>query len=183
MHKQTMKAPTIESARVALRELKESDLKSLFEIYSNRRAMKYWDTIPHEDISITTNAFHKLKELMEMNQGLSWGITLKETNNIIGHFVLHGWNTTRNQTQLGYIINPEYWGKGLGSETLYSVINFCFIEMSFNSILAEVDPNNLASIAILQKHGFAIKEEKKKDLNINNNFYDTNVYELVKIIA
>ena len=178
-----MKVPTIESERVALRELKESDLNSLFEIYSNRKAMRYWDTIIHDDISITTNALHKMKESMEMNQGLSCGITLKETKNLIGHFGLHSWNTAKDQTQLGYIINPEYWGKGLGSEVLYSVIDFCFTEMNFKSILAEVDPNNLRCITVLEKHRFALREEKKKDLKINNKYYDTNVYELVKVIA
>ena len=63
------------------------------------RSSKYWDTVPHEDISITTNALHKLRESMEMDQGLSWGITLKETKNIIGHFILHSWNTAKDQTQ------------------------------------------------------------------------------------
>ncbi|MCU7835055.1 MAG: GNAT family N-acetyltransferase [gamma proteobacterium symbiont of Taylorina sp.] len=90
--------------------------------------MKYWDTIPHESLSTTTQAFHKMNTLWLNNQGISWGIALKKTNELIGHFGLHSWGATKDQTQLGYIIKQKYWGKGLGSEILSSVITFCFKE-------------------------------------------------------
>jgi len=178
MHKKTI--PTIETEKLILRGLKESDAKSLFEVLSNSKAMKYWDTIPHESMLTTSKAIINMNLSWLNDKGISWGIVLKEKNNLIGQFSLHSWNESKENTQIGYIINPKYWGKSLGSEALSSVISFSFNDMCFKSILAEVDPNNKASIAILEKHDFILVEKKKKNLNLNNKYYDTNVYELIK---
>ena len=143
--------------------------------------MTYWDTKPHESISVTKHALSNMDNIWLSGQGLSWGIILKETSQLIGYFGLHSWN--KNETELGYIINPSYWDKGIGSEVLSSVIKFCFHTMNFNTIRAEVDPNNHKSINILIKHGFVFIEEKKNNLLIQDKYYDSNIYELNKKIA
>ena len=65
----------------------------------------------------------------------------------------------------------------MGNEVLNAIINFCFTEMGFKSIIAEVDPNNQPSIVILEKNSFSLIEQKKNDFEINNHYYDTHVYE------
>jgi len=175
--------PTIETKRMLLRELNKDDNEILFELFSNPMAMKYWDTPPHESIKTTTEALVKMNKSFQDKQGMSWGIISKKTNKLIGYFGLHSWNLSKSQSKLGYIISPSNWGEGLGAEVLNSIVNFCFNEMHFESVLAEVDPNNQSSIVILEKNDFVLIEEKKKDLKINNNYYDTNIYECTNAIA
>ena len=175
-----MNTPTIETDRLELRKIEDKDTKCLFSIFSNSEAMRYWDTKPHESISVTKEALSNMENIMVGGRGLSWGIILKDTSQLIGYFGLHSWNHNNDKTELGYIINPSYWGKGIGSEVLKSVIEFCFSKMRFKTILAEVDPNNYKSINILINHGFVLVEEKKNDISIQDKYYDTNVYELNK---
>ena len=195
-----MMIPTIETNRMLLRALNIDDVDKLHGIFSNPLAMRYWDTSPHKSLKTTTDALEKLNESYQNEQGISWGIISKETNELIGYFGLHSWNISNDQTKLGYIINPRYWGKGLGNEVLNSIIDYCFNgtgfngtgfnetgfnetgfnETGFKSIIAEVDPNNQSSIVILEKNSFILIEEKKNDFKINNNYYDTKVYERTK---
>ena len=79
-----MKFPIIESEKIILRELKEEDSSSLFTVYSNELAMKYWDSKCHENLSTTIQALHKMKESWYKEQGITWGIVIKNSQQLIG---------------------------------------------------------------------------------------------------
>ena len=173
-----MSFPTIESQRIILRELIESDVTSLYEVYSNEKAMRHWDSMPHSDVSITLKALHRMVELWYLQQGVSWGVVIKDSQKLIGQCSLHSWNIEQKEAQLGYIINPQYWGNGYGSEVLKIIVNFGLNQLCLNTIIAEIDPNNLTSAAILEKHGFSVSEHRKNDLIVNGIYHDTNIYTL-----
>lgn len=178
-----MSFPEIESKRITLRELNEDDSASLFEVFSDERAMKYWDSEIHKDIAVTIHGLRHMKSLWYSQQGVSWGILLKQSQEIIGQCSFHSWNIYNKESQLGYIINPKYWGMGLGCEVLRLVVNFGFNELGLKTILAEIDPDNIPSSIILEKNGFILIETKKNDLKTNNVYHDTNIYKLSNVYA
>ena len=101
-----MNIPTVETERLELRKLEEKDTKFLFSLFSNLEAMKYWDTKPHKSISVTKQALSNMEKVWLSGHGLSWGIMLKETSQLIGYFGLHSWNNSKDETEHGYIISP-----------------------------------------------------------------------------
>lgn len=170
--------PIIETEHITLRELKEHDSDMLFTLFSNKLAMKYWDTDPHENIDATHNAIHKMKNAWCKNLGVSWGIIHKERNLLIGVFILHSLSKNEKEAQLGYILNPEFWGNGHAGEALSAAVHYCFNQAGIKLLQAEVDPNNTQSISLLTKHKFILTKSKKNDIKLNNKYHDTNVYAL-----
>lgn len=79
-----MSFPAIESERIALRELIESDAMALNEVYSDEQAMRYWDSARHADVSITLATVRGLIESWYIPQGVSWGVVLKDSQELIG---------------------------------------------------------------------------------------------------
>ena len=177
-----MKFPALETERLVLRELNANDAEDLFHLLSNKTAMKYWDVSPHENIETTKNSLHKMMAAWNNHDGVAWGIELKDSHQLIGQFSLHSPNKSKKEIQLGYLVHPMHWGNGYGSESLNVAIKYCFDKACIKTILAEVDPNNKSSVRILVKHNFKFKNFRKNDLTLNNKYYDTAVYELIKSI-
>jgi len=62
------------------------------------------------------------------------------------------------EAEIGYMILPEYWGKGYGTEISQQLIGYCKGIAGLKSLLAIIDPENQASKRILEKGGFNLDE-------------------------
>lgn len=65
--------------------------------------------------------------------------------------------------ELGYIILPEYWGKGIASIIAECLIDYARLLKKLKGMFAIIDPNNLASRKILIKNGFQTREFRDFD--------------------
>lgn len=65
--------------------------------------------------------------------------------------------------ELGYIILPEYWGKGIASVIAECLIDYARLLKKLKGMFAIIDPNNLASRKILIKNGFQTREFRDFD--------------------
>jgi len=173
-----MSFPIIETKRIILRELEEKDSLSLFSVFSNTQAMKYWDSSCHTNISTTMKFLEKMRRSFQNEQGISWGIVLKASNELIGQISFHSLSSCKSEGQLGYIISPRHWGYGIGDEVLSAIIIFGFNVFGLKEIFAEIDPDNLPSISIIEKHGFELIEFRENDLIIDGESHNTNLYRL-----
>lgn len=177
-----MKFKNLESERIILRELTEADAIPLFEVYSDKKAMKYWDSVVHTEIATTTEMILRMRQAWESKHGMSWGLVLKKSHQFIGQFSIHSWNRNSDEAKLGYIINPKFWGLGYGSGALKLVLNFGFKELGLKIIIAEITPENTQSSTMLEKNGFKLIECKKDDLLLNGVYSDTNIYHRSKTV-
>jgi RimJ/RimL family protein N-acetyltransferase len=55
---------------------------------------------------------------------------------------------------LGYAFLPRFWSKGYAIESVRAVLEFARNVVGLEELLAIVDPNNQASIRVLEKAGF-----------------------------
>lgn len=58
------------------------------------------------------------------------------------------------------MVLPEYLRKGVGSRLLSRVVNWAK-RHKFNLLYATLNPNNIASRRLLEKHGFEVKDWKR----------------------
>ncbi len=60
----------------------------------------------------------------------------------------------KDKAEVGYMLLPEYWGKGYASEMLETMILLARQQQHANELIGIVDPENPASIRVLTKFGF-----------------------------
>jgi ribosomal-protein-alanine N-acetyltransferase len=84
------------------------------------------------------------------------------------------------RAEIGYAMKPEYWGNGYMKESLTKVIEFGFKDFCLHSIEANVNPNNLSSIKLLENFGFQREAYFKEDYFYNGKFLDTAIYSLLE---
>ena len=165
--------PFLETPRLRLRLLTENDTEAAFRILSNPISMKYYGTAPHKDVEYTRKQYiHLMISRFKYRDAVSFVVTLKETDAYIGHINLVQFDRSFHFAEVAYIIDPEYWGKGYGTEALGRAVEFLLKDFKVHKIRASVFSKNLASKRVLEKLGFIQEGCLKDNMIIDGEFVD-----------
>lgn len=172
--------PEMETDRLILREHSLEDAQAWFNLRNNPSVMQYIDRDSPKDIAEVESYINGLISGFEQGESVGWVMALKDNpSKMIGNVVFWRMDLANHRTEIGYLLDPECWRKGLVSEALKAVISFAFEEMKFHSIEANINPKNQASRAILLKHGFVKEAYFKQDYYFNGKFLDSEIYSLI----
>lgn len=148
----------LQSERLLLRKITGKDIPDIFEIYSNREVMLYFDDrYAFEDIAEAEQMVSDYENAMQDQNGMRWGIILKDDGKLIGTCGFHALSDYHKRIEIGYDLNRGYWGKGIMTEALSLIIDYAFEKSEVNRIEAFVEPPNTASGALLEKLGFSME--------------------------
>ncbi|MEF7493967.1 GNAT family protein [Lysinibacillus sphaericus] len=146
--------PVLETERFILRKGTVDDGNDIFELYANENVVKYLPLNLFEspdDAMVEINWYEKIfKEQI----GLRWVIEEAKTKKVIGTCGYLNYEKEHNRIEMGYDLHPAYWRQGIMQETLGKIIHFAFTSMEINKIEAKVEPENKASIRLLEKLKF-----------------------------
>lgn len=172
--------PTVQTERLILRAHTNADANKLFELRTNEDVMRYIDRERPKTIQDIEAFIKTLKEGFLKGENLAWAITLKENpTQMIGSIGYWRTNLANYRAEIGYMLQPAYWRKGIISEALIASISFGFNEMKLHTIQANINPANDASRQILLKHGFVKEAYFKEDYYFQGRFLDSEIYGLV----
>jgi ribosomal-protein-alanine N-acetyltransferase len=119
------------------------------------------------------------KDYLEKN-GIVWALINKESGKFMGHFAFFHIKHDDCRCEVGYMMLPEFWNKGLMTEALKKMIPLAFGPMNFHSIEANLNPGNEASRRILEKLGFEKEGYFKENFYFNGTFIDSLIYSLLE---
>jgi len=64
----------------------------------------------------------------------------------------------RDETEVGFLLDRPFWGKGYATEAALASLQFGFEHFSLDHIIALVHPDNLASRRVIEKCGMTYME-------------------------
>lgn len=140
----------IDSERFTLRPIHKSDVEDIFEIFSDKEVMKYYDLLPFNSIEDAIAQGDIFRKSFEDKSMIRWGIELKENKKIIGTCGFFAFSEDSMKAEMGYELNRNYWNSGIMSEALRLIIEFIFSQTKINRIEAYVEPQNIASMKLLE---------------------------------
>ncbi|AFL82638.1 acetyltransferase, ribosomal protein N-acetylase [Aequorivita sublithincola DSM 14238] len=165
--------PIITTERLNLRKVLPTDAERVFYFRSNKEINKYIKRPPQtREMSIAH--IQLLDYNLKTNKGISWGITTKDSNVIIGNICLWNFSKDKKTAEVGYDLDPKFQGQGIMSEALKAVLHFAFEIRGFETIEAYTDYRNIPSKKLLKLHGFIPNEGKKDTDNQNNEVFYIN---------
>ncbi|MDD2674730.1 MAG: GNAT family N-acetyltransferase [Flavobacterium sp.] len=171
--------PNLETERLLLRRVDANDINEIFALRSNPETMKY---IPRPLVKTDEDALEHIAMIdskIDSNEGINWAITLKDNPKLIGVIGHYRIKPENYRAELGYMLLPEYHGKGIVSEAVKEVVKYGFQMMKLNSLEAIIDPENHASAKVLEKNGF-VKEAHLKEYEFyEGRFLDTVIYSIL----
>ncbi len=171
--------PTIETDRLILRELKETDTEKLYELQSNEQVNEFMSYRKTKEGDALKFIAHR-KMYFEKKWGITWVGTVKETGEFLGLCSFQAIDIPNHRAEIDGELHPKYWRTHVGQETFLSIIRFGFEQLNLHSITAKTNPKNIATIGILEKFGFK-REGYLIDRTFNGEEYeDQCLYSLIK---
>lgn len=159
----------IKTERLVLRPMQLSDADDLFTVFSNTDAMRYWSTLPYTDLA---QMQAHITESLEADPATNAEFAVVYKDRVIGKAGF--WKIP----EIGYILHPDHWRKGFGAEILLALIAYGFEERGFDCIVADVDPQNIASINLLSRMGFEETGHAQNTIEIGGKWFDSVYFRL-----
>jgi len=131
-----------------------ADAEGMFAMLSDPESMKYWCDQPVPDIEGALKALHKDLESDAQGNSMCWAVTLKGQDEMIGKCILFQFSQDNHRAEIGYILNRDYWRRGLMQQALEAVIDFAFNTLKLHRIEADIDTENVGSLGLLENLGF-----------------------------
>lgn len=172
---------SIQTLRLNIRPITIDDLNDCFAITSDLRLLeKSVAVVPHKTLQECAAYVEQVIENYKQNIPDWWIIAEKETNRMIGFCGFVEYAARFERAELGYMIAFESWNKGYATEACAAVIDYGFKHMKLHRIEATVDPENSASIRVLEKLNFMREGLMKERVICNGKYRDRYMYGLVK---
>lgn len=165
--------PIIITERLSLRKILPSDLDRVHFFRSDKEINKYIKREP-QTLEMATAHIQLITKALKTDESITWGITTKESDVLIGSICLWNFSKDKKTAEVGYALDPEFQGKGIMSEALKATLDFGFNQRGFETIEAYTDYRNIPSKTLLKLHGFIPSEGVKDPDNQNNEVYHIN---------
>lgn len=143
---------------IKLEKFTENDFPYYFQLVNNEKVM---EMITERSIPLD-EAKNDYQELLDNNSIApdfgSFKILDATSNEFIGLAKLEIKDKESNEAELGYMILPQYWGRGIGGAVAKQLLEVAKKYGLIDKLAAIIDPKNLASRKILVNNGFVSKE-------------------------
>lgn len=169
--------PELATERLTLRRITTDDINEIFRLRSDEQAMKYIDRERAASIKDAEIFFNLINDSANANTGITWAIAFKQSpDKMIGNIGFWRLIKEHYRAEIGYMLHPDFWNKGIMKEALAEVIDFGFNEMKLHSIEAQINTENATSAHILEAVGFIKEAHFKENFFFQGLFRDTIVY-------
>lgn len=150
----------LETERLVIRPWKQSDLKDFFEYASVEGVGEMAGWNHHKSIQ-------ESREILDMfiNEHKTFALELKNSGKVIGSLGIEKINPTYDPyknmygKEIGYVLSKDYWGRGLMTEAVKRVIDFCFDDLNLNYLWISHWIKNDKSRRVIEKCGFEFVKE------------------------
>lgn len=171
--------PVLTTDRLILRQTTQADAQEIFFLRSDAEVLKYIDREPATAIEQAVAFIDMINAATANNENISWAITMKGSDTLIGTIALWRLIKEHHRAEVGYVLNPAYYNKGIMSEALVAVLHYGFHTMRLHSVEANTNPENKASQRVLEKQGFVQEAYFRENYYHDGRFTDSAIHSLL----
>ena len=170
--------PPLETERLKLRKVTERDCSDVFEYSSDPFVSRYLLWSEHKSIDYTKEYLYRVKCDYRIGKYYNWAIELKDgelKGKMIGTCGFTSFDLINNCAEIGYVINPKFWGLGIAPEALAKVIEFGFDNLYLHRIEGKYLINNKNSLKVMEKCNMRFEGVLRSSMMVKNNYEDVGV--------
>ena len=144
---------SIETERLQLRSMADSDIENVHRALSHPEVIKYY-AVSYMTLEATEVQMKWFRDNKANGTGHWWALELKDSKDFVGGIGITSVNREHQRGEFGYWLLPEYWKKGHMKEALRAVVDFAFNQWGLHRLMDEVETENQGSSATLESLGF-----------------------------
>lgn len=139
---------------IGLRALEPADVDILYQWENNREVWYLSNTLnPFSRFDLEQYVLNAGNDIFTDKQ-VRFMIVENKSGSTVGAIDLFEFNPSNQRVGVGVLIAEDYREKGLASEALDLVIQYCFDILQVHQVFANIAADNLKSIRLFKKKGF-----------------------------
>lgn len=144
----------VESERVTVRLLRDTDLPALMEVNGDEVVTAMLPYAAWRSLADARAWHDRMAGIQAAGMALQFVVESRSSGQAIGTCLLFRFDEGSARVELGYVLGRAHWGRGLMKESLTALLGRAFGAMGVRRVEAEVDPRNAASTGLLRRLGF-----------------------------
>ena len=164
--------------RCTVRPWRLDDAESLARYANNHKIwLRVRDLFPHPYTIQDAHEF--LQRAISEQSNMKFCVDIDGA--AVGGIGVHlGQDVHRHTATMGYWLGERFWGRGIMTEAVTAVTDFCFDNFPLRRISAEVFSSNPASARVLEKAGFSFEGRLKNHVLKEGKLLDSLLYARTK---
>ena len=153
----------IKTTRLALREFVAADWRAVLAYQSDARYLRFneWEARSESDVRAFIQRFIDWQAEQPRRK---FQLAIDCAGRLIGNCGVRIADPAMRQAELGYELDPNYWGNGYATEAAHAMLDFGFRELQLERVTAWCLAENVSSVRVLHKIGMkceAVTHEQK----------------------
>ena len=179
MAKKPIPHPTLLTSRLRLRQFRAEDTDAMHECFGDPDVMRYWNRPVHTKRIETERAVRNYIDCTPSYYRF-WAVAEAETDRCIGLVSYYDGHIRSKRAAIGYMVNPVCHRQGIATEAVSAMLDHCFGELHLHRVQAFIQPDNGASIALVEKFGFSREGLLRDNLRVGETWRDEMLYALLR---
>ncbi|MEH0845567.1 GNAT family protein [Micromonospora sp. CPCC 205711] len=157
----------------ALREWRDDDTAALHALTSDPRLTPWiLDEAPPslDDIRAAVPAW---RHEAQGTPRLQYRLAVVTAGGLVGAGTLTVESPAHRRGEIGYVLHPDHWGRGLGTEVARLLVRLGFEQVGLHRIEATTRPDHTASRRVLEKAGLRPEGVSREHLFVRGGWWDS----------
>lgn len=149
----------LETPRLLLRDFVEADLDTLAGLMANSDFMRFSSGVFTCE---QTASFLLDRVIAPARTGLpsQFAVILRAEKRLIGYCgFFRQIVDDRDEIEIGYRLDPQYWNRGLATEAAQAVRDYAFDVLRLERVISLIHPENHASRRVTEKNGMTLEKK------------------------
>ncbi|HXH22493.1 MAG TPA: GNAT family protein [Dehalococcoidia bacterium] len=177
----------LETERLLLREFVDADWEAVAAYQQEERYWRYYER-PQTGGAGRRELVRAFvaQQAQQPRRGYQLAIILKEQQRLIGNagvrirrLVDFGSPEASFEADIGYELDPAYWGRGYATEAARRLVEFAFRDLGVHRLWAYVLVENEPSWRVLERLGFRREGHLRENEWMQGRYWDTYIYGLL----
>ena len=169
------KMPELETPRLLLRAMRVRDTEDMYAYAKDPEVTRYLLWSPHKSPDYTRSYLEYLAGRYRLGQHYEWAMVSKADGHMIGTCGFSRIECPHNAAEIGYVLNPAYWGQGLVAEAAERVLRFGFDVLGLHRVEARYMVGNDESRRVMEKLGMRFEGVRRGSMLVKGVYRDIGI--------
>jgi RimJ/RimL family protein N-acetyltransferase len=177
----TFAAP-LRTARLVLRTMTPDDVDDVHAYQSREDVCRYLTFEPRTRDQVAEKVELYSRALALRGDGDFWQLALERAGRrgqVIGDLYFTIKSVANAVGEIGWSLHPDFSGHGYMTEAAEAVLDIAFGQLGLHRVQAELDPRNLASVALCRRLGLREEAHFVEDVWFKGHWGDTGIYAIL----
>ena len=172
--------PQLESERLIYKKIVPENAGDMYEYSKLDEVTKYLLWTPHISLTQTEKYINLLQKKYANGSFWDFGLTYRENGKFIGTCGITSFDDETETIEIGYVLSPDYWGKGLAPEAASTVMRYCFESFGAKRICGKFIEGNNGSMRVMMKRGMTLEGIYRNSMYVKGEYKTIHVYHITK---